>query len=150
MISPECVFCALYDGTIEASTVFRNEHLMAAMTIRPTHVGHVLLFPRAHVEDFALLDQETLGYLFHVAARLKLAICEAIPCQGFQLLINQGEATNQKRNCRHLHVHLIPCSLGAPGDVEGQRAEAPRRELDAAASKIAQRLNLDASGSRGA
>jgi len=139
-----CVFCALYGGTIEASTVFRNEHVMAAMTIRPSHVGHVLLFPKAHVEDFALLDQKRLGYLFHVAARLKLAICEAIPCEGFQVLINQGEATHQKRDCRHLHVHLIPCSLEAPGDVEGRRAEAPRGELDEAARRIAQRLNVDA------
>jgi histidine triad (HIT) family protein len=72
MTNPEhCVFCALYDGSIEASTVVRNEHVMAAMTIRPLHVGHVLLFPKAHVEDFALLDQTRLGYLFHVGARLK-------------------------------------------------------------------------------
>ncbi len=53
MISAEnCVFCALYEGTTEASTVFRNEHLMAAMTIRPTHVGHVLLFPRETAGTF--------------------------------------------------------------------------------------------------
>jgi histidine triad (HIT) family protein len=137
-----CVFCALYEGSLEASTVFRNEHVMAAMTIRPLHVGHVLLFPKAHVEDFALLDQARLGYLFHVGARLKAAITEAIPCEGFQVLINQGEATHQKRNCRHLHVHLIPCSLGRPGDVEGRPLEAPRAQLDEAARQIAQRLNL--------
>src|SRR5688572_17067712 len=106
----DCIFCALYARSIEASTVFRNEHVMAAMTIRPLHVGHVLLFPKAHVEDFALLDQTRLGYLFYVAARLKFAIAEAIPCEGFQVLINQGEATHQRRNCRHLHVHLIPRS----------------------------------------
>ena len=128
-----CVFCALYEGSIEASAVFRNEHAMAAMTIRPLHVGHVLLFPRLHVEDFALLDQGRLGYLFHVAARLKSAICEAIPCEGFQVLINQGDATHQKSNCRHLHVHLIPCNLRMPGNVEGMAAEAPRSELDEAA-----------------
>jgi len=141
MVSAEtCVFCALYGGNAEASTVFRNEHVMAAMTIRPNHVGHVLLFPKAHVEDFALLDQERLGHLFHVAARLKFAICEAIPCEGFQVLINHGEATLQKPNCRHLHVHLIPCSFDVPIDVEGQRPEAPRGELDEVARRIAQRL----------
>jgi histidine triad (HIT) family protein len=141
----DCVFCALYGGDIAASPVFRNEYVMAAMTIRPMHVGHVLLFPKAHVEDFALLDQASLGYLFFIAAKLKSAICEAIPCEGFQLLINQGEATRQKRNCRHLHVHLIPCSLNVPADVEGRPGEAPRIELDEAARKIAQRLHLDAS-----
>jgi len=145
MTNPEdCVFCGLYRGDIEASTVFRNEHVMAAMTIRPTHVGHVLLFPRAHVEDFSLLDEAKLGYLFHIAARLKTAICEAMACEGFQLVINHGEATHQKRNCRHLHVHLIPCSLNAPADLAGQPSEAPRSELDAAASKIAGRLSLGA------
>jgi hypothetical protein len=40
------------------------------------------------------------------------------------------------------HVHLIPCSLDVPGGVEGRRAEAPRRELDEAARKIAERLSL--------
>lgn len=136
----DCVFCALYAGRIEASTVLRNEHVMAAMTIRPNHVGHVLLFPKAHVEDFALLDQATLGYLFHVAARLKQAICEAIPNDGFQLQINQGEATHQKPNCRHLHVHLIPCSLTAPADGERPK-EAPRIELDQVAREIARALD---------
>jgi len=140
----DCVFCALYGGSIEASTVFRNEHVMAAMTIRPRHVGHVLLFPKAHVEDFALLDQAKLGYLFCIASRLKFAICEAIPCQGFQLVINHGEATRQKRNCRHLHVHLLPCSLDVSVDVEEEPAEASRAELDETARKIAGRLNVDA------
>jgi histidine triad (HIT) family protein len=136
----DCIFCALYAGSIEASVVFRNEQAMAAMTIRPTHVGHVLLFPKAHVEDFALLDAATLGSLFHLAARLKVAICEAIECEGFQLQINQGEATGQKRNCRHLHVHLIPCSMDGSPEVEGRRPDAPRSELDEAARRIARRL----------
>ena len=70
----DCVFCELYRGDIAASPVFRNEHVMAAMTIRPMHVGHVLLFPKEHVEDFALLDQSRVGYLFFIAAKLKLAI----------------------------------------------------------------------------
>jgi histidine triad (HIT) family protein len=142
--SDDCVFCALFAGDTEASTVLRNERLMAAMTIRPEHVGHVLLFPAEHVEDFALLDEPRLGYLLSIAARLKTAISEAIPCEGFQLVINQGEATGQKKNCRHLHVHLIPRSSGARAPSGERPAEAPREELDAAARKIAERLNLDA------
>jgi histidine triad (HIT) family protein len=126
------------------SPVFRNERMMAAMTIRPAHVGHVLLFPKAHAEDFALLDPAELADLFHAAARLKLAICEAIACDGFQLVVNQGEATGQKRNCRHLHVHLIPCSLNAPAHTAGRPPDAARSELDLVASKIAARLSLDA------
>ena len=137
----DCVFCGLYRGSLEASTVLRNARVMAAMTIRPMHVGHVLLFPEAHVEDFARLSQSELGYLFHVAGRLKAAICEAIPCQGFQLLINEGEATGQKKNCRHVHIHLIPCSSSAPAIVGGRPADAPRTELDQAARRIAGRLN---------
>lgn len=143
MVDPEdCLFCALYEGSVEASTVFRNARVMAAMTIRPTHVGHVLLFPKAHVEDFALLDPAGLGYLFSVAARLKAAIYEAVSCEGFQLLINQGEATRQKKNCRHLHVHLIPCSSSVPADAGRRPAEVPRKELDEAALRIAERLRL--------
>lgn len=141
--SDDCVFCALYCGDLEASLVLRNERVMAAMTIRPMHVGHVLLFPRAHVEDFALLDPASLGYLLSIAARLKMAICDAIECAGFQLLINHGEATGQKKNCRHLHVHLIPCSLNVRASVGEQPAAAPRQELDEAARRIAERLNLD-------
>lgn len=140
----DCVFCALYRGKAEVSAVFRNDRVMAAMTIQPTHVGHVLLFPSLHVEDFALLDQESLGYLFHVAGRLKAAVCAAIPCQGFQLLINQGEATRQKENCRHLHVHLIPCSSNVPVEEGALRAEVPRTQLDEIAQQIARRLDVGA------
>ncbi len=142
-MTERCVFCSLLSGELEASVAFQDELVMAVMTIRPMHVGHVLLFPRAHVEDFVLLDRAGLGHLFHVAARLKNAICDAVVCEGFQVLINEGEATHQKQDCRHLHVHLIPRSINDGAEAEGRAAEAPRAELDATAREIARRMNTD-------
>jgi len=138
----DCLFCALVAGDTDASIVFNDDRVMAVMTIRPAHVGHVLLFPREHVEDFAVLDQAMLGYLFLVAARLKYAICNAVPCEGFQVLINQGEATGQKEDCRHLHLHLIPRSLNAPSDVDERPVQAPRAGLDETARAIAGWLSI--------
>lgn len=138
----DCVFCALYAGEGEASTVYRDEYLMAAMTVRPAHAGHVLLFPARHVEDIALLGPAELARLFRVAAELRTAIAQAMGCEGFQLLVNHGAATGQKPNCRHLHVHLIPCRESPATSEKQPAANAPRRELDEAARKIAERLGL--------
>ena len=137
----ECLFCDLVAGNAEACVVFNDVSVMGVLTIRPKHVGHVLLFPKEHVEDFALLDRATLDHLFRVAARLKAAICAAVPCAGFQVLINQGPATGQRSDCRHLHVHLLPRSLGVPVDFDGRAADAPRDELEETARKISRLLN---------
>ena len=138
----DCVFCGLLTGRLRSSVVFNDARLMGVMALRPTHVGHVLLFPAEHVEDFSVLDQATLGHLLHVAARLKTAICRAVQCDDFQLLINQGAFTGQKEDCRHLHVHLIP--LSGPVDQGVRRAEASRAELDAAARDIVRAANAQA------
>lgn len=138
MTDNDCVFCGLLSGRLESSLVFTDGHFMAVMAIRPEHVGHVLLFPTAHVEDLAELDQRMCGRLLGLAGQLKSAMAEAIPSQGFQLIINEGKATGQRENCRHLHVHLIPRSLGV-GRNE-RPADAPRAELDATAREIGRRL----------
>jgi diadenosine tetraphosphate (Ap4A) HIT family hydrolase len=139
-----CLFCSLVAGDTAASIAFDDERVMAVMTIRPKHVGHVLLFPKEHVEDFSLLDHSAPGHLFHVAARLKAAVCEVVPCEGFQLLLNQREATGQKSDCRHLHLHLLPRSLGIAVDLDGRAAEVPRKELDETARELIRRFNIAA------
>jgi diadenosine tetraphosphate (Ap4A) HIT family hydrolase len=59
--------------------VFDDVQVMGVMTIRPQHVGHVLLFPNEHVEDFACMDQSARGNLFHVAARLSRRFARPFP-----------------------------------------------------------------------
>ena len=49
----DCVFCGLLTGRLRSSVVFNDARLMGVMALRPTHVGHVLLFPAEHVEDFS-------------------------------------------------------------------------------------------------
>ena len=43
----DCLFCAVVAGDTGASIVFNDDCVMAVMTIRPMHVGHVLWLPTA-------------------------------------------------------------------------------------------------------
>lgn len=65
-----CIFCHIVNGLSPASIVCQDEHVMAFMAIRPTTPGECLVIPKAHVDHFTDLDDETAQLIMVVAQRL--------------------------------------------------------------------------------
>ncbi len=100
-----CLFCKIVGGEIPSKKVFEDDLTYAFRDINPQAPTHVLVVPRKHIASLAetsVEDQEMLGYLHLVAARI--ARSEGLE-NGFRTVINTGPDGGQTVD--HLHVHLL-------------------------------------------
>jgi len=65
-----CVFCEIVAGRSPASIVYQDDVVMAFMTTRPTAPGECLVIPKAHVDHFTDVDDETAQQIIVVAQRI--------------------------------------------------------------------------------
>ena len=65
-----CVFCEIVAGRSPASIVYQDDIVMAFMTIRPTAPGECLVIPKAHVDHFTDVDDDTAQRIMVVAQRI--------------------------------------------------------------------------------
>ena len=100
-----CLFCKIIAGEIPSKKVFEDDLTYAFRDINPQALTHVLVVPRKHIASLAEAgaeDQELLGYLLLVAARI--AGSEGLS-NGFRTVLNTGPDGGQTVD--HLHVHLL-------------------------------------------
>jgi len=102
----DCIFCAIAAGEIPSFKVYEDDLVLAYLDINPFSQGHTLVIPKTHSECLLDTDEATLAAVVarvkKVAAHLKFAL----PCDGFNILQNNGEAAGQ--TVKHLHFHIVP------------------------------------------
>ena len=107
----ECIFCAIVDGRVPASVVYRDDACIAFMDIAPINAGHILVVPIKHATHLADLDADTGGALFVLAQRLSAAIrSSGVRAEGINLLLADGEVAGQE--VFHVHLHVLPRFAG--------------------------------------
>ncbi len=104
----DCLFCGIVAGEVPAEIVHETDRTLAFRDINPAAPVHVLVVPRAHIENAAAITAEHAGDLaaLVVAAR-EVAEAEGIAGseRGYRLIFNVGpDALN---SVPHLHLHLI-------------------------------------------
>ena len=101
-----CVFCAIVEGTAEASFVYRDDRVVAFLDIGPVTAGHLIVVPLQHLPSLADIPEELGGHLFVVASRLAAAMRRSgLPCEGVNLFLADGEAAFQ--DVFHVHLHVF-------------------------------------------
>ncbi len=106
MADPDCLFCKIVSGEINADVVFENDDVVAFRDINPQASTHVLVIPRRHIATINELESEdshTVGSLF-LAAR-DIATQEGIAEAGFRTVMNCNAAAGQ--TVFHLHLHVL-------------------------------------------
>jgi diadenosine tetraphosphate (Ap4A) HIT family hydrolase len=103
-----CVFCQIVAGTRQAeSVVYRDDRVVAFLSIGQRNPGHVLIVPATHAENFLAVPAETMHQMTDVAHILAEAIKHTdLKMDGFHLQMNTGKAAGQ--SVFHAHLHLIP------------------------------------------
>lgn len=104
----EDVFCRIVAGEVEATEVWRDEHVVAFLDHRPVFKGHVLVCPTRHVATLLDLPGELMEPLFTVAQRLASAMGAAFGAEGTFVALNNVVS----QSVPHLHVHVVPRSRG--------------------------------------
>lgn len=95
------VFTMIMDGKIPGHFVWRDEHCVAIMTIQPIRDGHVLVIPRAEIDQWSDLPIELASHLMQVSHKIANAMKEIFPAKRIGLMIAGLEVP-------HTHIHLVP------------------------------------------
>ncbi len=102
----DCVFCRIAEKKMNAPIVYEDDIAVAFRDINPQAPVHILVIPKKHIKtlgDTVPKDAQLLGHLLLVAK--KLAEDEALPRNGYRLVLNTG--ANAGQTVFHLHVHLL-------------------------------------------
>ncbi|MCA9348980.1 HIT family protein [Candidatus Saccharibacteria bacterium] len=102
----DCVFCKIVDGEIPSYKVYEDDSVYAFLDINPTTVGHTLIVPKFHTEDFTTVADAVWAKMLPVAKKLADRYQKVLGADGFNLWNNAGEAGEQV--IFHFHLHLLP------------------------------------------
>ncbi|MCI9004116.1 MAG: HIT family protein [Lachnospiraceae bacterium] len=101
-----CIFCKIAAGEIPSKTIYEDEDFRVILDISPATKGHALILPKEHYANLYELPDEMAGKVMLLAKRLAAQMTEALGCDGFNLVQNNGEVAGQ--TVFHFHLHLIP------------------------------------------
>ena len=102
----ETIFSKIIRGEIPADIVFQDDTVTAFRDISPQAPTHILIIPNKlipTVNDVTAQDEQVLGHLFVVAA--KIAQQEGIAEEGYRLVMNCNKHGGQE--VFHIHMHLL-------------------------------------------
>ena len=130
----DCVFCAIAAGEIPCFKVYEDESVLAYLDINPFAKGHTLVIPKAHAADLQGIDDAALAELVVRVKRVAAHVKDALGCDGYNILQNNGAAAGQ--TVRHIHFHIVPRWDGDPlafenraGDMEALKALAEQLKM---------------------
>jgi histidine triad (HIT) family protein len=106
----DCVFCAIAAGEIPSCKVYEDDVVFACLDIGPFSEGHTLVIPKAHSTGLLDTDEALLGAVVARVRKIAAHLKTALPCDGFNILQNNGAAAGQTVN--HLHFHIVPRRQG--------------------------------------
>ena len=101
-----CIFCKIAGGEIPAATLYEDENFRVILDLGPASKGHALILPKEHYANLYEIDEEVAGNAMKLAKRLVTKMTDALKCDGFNLVQNNGEVAGQ--TVFHFHMHLIP------------------------------------------
>ena len=101
-----CVFCAIAAGEIPGFKVYEDDLVLAYLDINPFTKGHTLVIPKKHSTCLLDTDDDTLAAVIARVKKVAEHLKAALPCDGFNILQNNGEAAGQ--TVHHLHFHIVP------------------------------------------
>jgi histidine triad (HIT) family protein len=103
---PHCIFCKIVHGHIPSSRVLDAPEAMAFLDINPVNHGHTLLVPKAHHATLSELPESAAASIGALLPRLCRAVAAATGADGFNVIVNNGQAAGQTID--HCHWHIIP------------------------------------------
>ena len=105
---PDCLFCRIASGEVDAATVWSDDDFVAFLDNRPLFKGHTLLVPRSHVMTLPDLPGPLRDPFLAVTQRLAGAMVEALGAQGSFVAMNNVVS----QSVPHLHCHVVPRTKG--------------------------------------
>ena len=102
----DCIFCKIAVGEIPSATVYEDEDFRVILDLNPASCGHALVIPKQHYENLMTIPEDLAGKAMITAKKVATVLKEVLPCDGYNILQNNGLCAGQ--TVFHFHIHLIP------------------------------------------
>lgn len=127
------IFTRIINGELPGRFVWKDDDIVAFMTIEPLRPGHVLVVPREEIEHWIDLPAPLRNRLFAVSQEIGHAIDDAFkPAKVGMALVGL--------EVPHVHVHLAPIHEISDMSFANTDPNPTPESLDEAAEKIREAL----------
>ena len=106
MRDKDCIFCKIANGEIPSATLYEDEDFRVILDLGPASKGHALILPKQHYANIYEIDEAVAAKAFVLAKKMAGKMTNALHCDGFNVVQNNGTAAGQ--TVFHFHMHLIP------------------------------------------
>ena len=119
----------IINGDLPGRFVYKDDEVVAFLTIEPMTQGHTLVVPRAEVDKWQDVESALFDRVMAVSQKIGKAVCAAFGADRAGMIIAGLEVP-------HLHVHVFPAyNLTDFGFAHVDRDPSPE-SLDEAQAKI--------------
>jgi diadenosine tetraphosphate (Ap4A) HIT family hydrolase len=123
------LFSRIIAGELPGHFVYRDDTVVAFLTIGPITTGHTLVVPVEEVDHWIDLDDETVAHLNVVAKKVGRAQVAAFGAERVSLIIAGLEVP-------HTHLHVLPIHSESDIDFKKARTDVPADELAEVAATL--------------
>ena len=123
------IFSKIISGEIPSYKIAENELFFAFLDVFPLRHGHVLVVPKAEVDNLFDLPASTLSQMLVFAQPIAKAIEKAFPCNRVGITVIGLEVP-------HAHLHLVPINSANDLNFTQPKLKVTEEELKAAQEKI--------------
>ncbi len=102
----DCLFCKIVNGEIPCYKVYEDEDVLAFLDISQTTVGHTLVVPKKHYDNFLSTPKDLMNHCMNVAQTIGQVQIRALHAKGVNILSNCYKEAGQ--TIMHFHIHVIP------------------------------------------
>lgn len=130
------LFTKIINGDIPGRFIWKDEHVVAFLTIGPITHGHTLVVPRQEIDKWTEAPAELMTHLTDVAGKIGRAQVRAFGAERAGLMIAGFEVP-------HLHVHVWPTNSLADFDITRADPNPDPTTMDQNAQKLRAALRED-------
>ena len=133
-----CIFCKIVAGEIPCLKVYEDERLLAFLDIQPVNLGHTLIIPKEHFENFLVTPDEVVAAIAKAVKPVAQAAMAVTGAPGFNIGVNTGTVAGQI--VMHTHLHVMP-RLDGDGLTHWPKKAVDDEEMKETAAAMRAQLN---------
>ena len=127
------IFSRIISGEFPGRFVWRDDQVVAFLSIEPMRPGHVLVVPRAEIDHWIDLEPGLASHLFAVAQQVGRAQQLEWNPRRVGVMIVGDEVP-------HVHIHVVPINAASELSFSSVDRSPAAEALDDAAERIRARL----------
>ena len=101
----DCIFCKIISGEIPSNKVYEDELVYAFRDIAPMAPTHILVVPKAHIQDVNGITPENSSIVSHIFEIIPQLAAQEGLTGGYRVVSNCGADAGQ--TVPHLHFHIL-------------------------------------------